>query len=178
MGDCWVSFHPAGHIRGSAQVRVERSSDVWVVTGDYKRDPDPTCEPFEPVVCHTLITEATFGLPIYHWTPAAVTVRSIMDWWQWCKEEQTTALLFCYALGKAQRILAELYRWTDEEVLVHGAEVRPLHLVRFIQPRSGKYRVVFVRLEHGRMIPGEETSEAVLNNGKRTFMRAWAQVRS
>jgi putative mRNA 3-end processing factor len=121
LGDCWVSFHPAGHIRGSAQVRVERSSDVWVVTGDYKRDPDPTCEPFEPVVCHTLITEATFGLPIYHWTPAAVTVRSIMDWWQWCKEEQTTALLFCYALGKAQRILAELCRWTDEEVLVHGA---------------------------------------------------------
>lgn len=121
LGDCWVSFHPAGHIRGSAQVRVEQGSDVWVVTGDYKRDPDPTCEPFEPVHCHTLITEATFGLPIYHWTSAEATICSIMNWWQWCKEERATALLFCYALGKAQRILAELVRWTDEEVLVHGA---------------------------------------------------------
>lgn len=121
LGDCWISFHPAGHIRGSAQVRIEHASSVWVVTGDYKRDPDPTCRPFEPVRCHTLITEATFGLPIYHWTSSSATVRAIMEWWQWCKEQQVTALLFCYALGKAQRILAELCRWTDEEVLLHGA---------------------------------------------------------
>ena len=121
LGDCWISFHPAGHIRGSAQIRIEQGSDVWVVTGDYKRDSDPTCEPFEPVACNTLVTEATFGLPIYHWSLSADTVESIMEWWEWCKQKRVTALLFCYALGKAQRILAELSRWTDEEVLVHGA---------------------------------------------------------
>ncbi|MBK9307956.1 MAG: ligase-associated DNA damage response exonuclease [Nitrospira sp.] len=121
LGDCWISFHPAGHIRGSAQIRIEQYSTVWVVTGDYKRDPDPTCRPFEPIPCQTLITEATFGLPIYHWTSSSVTVKAIVDWWQWCKQQQVTALLFCYALGKAQRILAELCRWTDEEVLLHGA---------------------------------------------------------
>lgn len=120
-GDCWVSFHPAGHIRGSSQIRIEHGSDVWVVTGDYKRDPDPTCRPFESVPCRTLITEATFGLPIYHWMPTKTVVASIMDWWHLCKEEGTTAILFCYALGKAQRILAELRHWTDEEVLLHGA---------------------------------------------------------
>ncbi len=121
LGECWISFHPAGHIRGSAQIRIEQGSEVWVVTGDYKRDSDPTCEPFEPVSCNTLITEATFGLPIYHWSSSADTVGSIMEWWEWCKQERATAMLFCYALGKAQRILAELSRWTDEEVLVHGA---------------------------------------------------------
>lgn len=121
IGDCWISFHPAGHIRGSAQVRVERGSAVWVVTGDYKRDPDSTCEPFEPVPCETLITEATFGLPIYRWPGDAD--RQIFEWWQWCRKEGTTALLFCYALGKAQRILSLLRRFTDEEVLLHGAVV-------------------------------------------------------
>ncbi len=130
LGECWISFHSAGHIRGSAQVRIERGSDVWVVTGDYKRDPDPTCVPFEPVSCDTLITEATFALPIYHWSSSAATVSSIMRWWEWCKQERTTALLFCYALGKAQRILAELSRWTDEEVLVHGAIASLTHIYR------------------------------------------------
>lgn len=121
IGDVWVSFHPAGHIRGSAQVRMERGSEVWVVTGDYKRDADPTCRPFEPVHCDTLITEATFALPIYHWAPMSETAREIFEWWQWCKAEKATPLLFAYSLGKAQRILAELMRFTDEEVLVHGS---------------------------------------------------------
>src|SRR5207302_5238782 len=62
-----VSFHPAGHVLGSAQVRLERRGEVWVVSGDYKLDPDPTCAPFEPVRCHALVTESTFGLPIYRW---------------------------------------------------------------------------------------------------------------
>ena len=142
LGDCWISFHPAGHIRGSAQVRIERASDVWVVTGDYKRDHDPTCEPFEPVHCNTLITEATFGLPIYHWSSSADTVGSIMDWWQWCKQERVAALLFCYALGKAQRILAELCRWTDEEVLVHGAVASLTNIYREQGVRMVPSRVV------------------------------------
>jgi putative mRNA 3-end processing factor len=121
LDDCWISFHPAGHILGSAQIRVEQGSRVWVVTGDYKRDADPTCEPFEPVACDTMITEATFGLPIYRWTSARAVTGRIVDWWQRCREEGSTALLFCYALGKAQRILAELTHFTQEEVLLHGA---------------------------------------------------------
>lgn len=64
-----VSFHPAGHVLGSAQVRLEYKGAVWVVTGDYKLEPDPTCLPFEPAKCHTLITESTFGLPVYRWDP-------------------------------------------------------------------------------------------------------------
>ena len=66
-----VSLHPAGHILGSAQVRVEHRGEVWVASGDYKTDPDPTCTPFELLRCHTFITESTFGLPIYRWTPDA-----------------------------------------------------------------------------------------------------------
>ncbi len=126
LGDCWISFHPAGHILGSSQIRIEdtkQPSNVWVVTGDYKRDDDPTCKPFEVVKCHTLITEATFSLPIYHWAPVAQTAKDIYDWWQWNKTEGNTSLLFCYSLGKAQRILAELTRFTEEEVLLHGSAV-------------------------------------------------------
>ena len=77
IGDSWISFHPAGHIRGSAQIRIERGGEVWVVTGDYKRDADPTCLPFEVVPCDTLITEATFALPIYNWAPMRETAQEI-----------------------------------------------------------------------------------------------------
>ena len=70
-----VSLHPAGHILGSAQIRIEYGGEVWVVSGDYKTDPDPTCSPFEPVRCHTFITESTFGLPIYRWPPG----RAVFD---------------------------------------------------------------------------------------------------
>lgn len=130
IGPAWVSFHPAGHILGSAQIRVEQGSEVWVFTGDYKRDPDPTCVPFEVVPCDTLITEATFGLPIYSWEPTSEVAHEIHRWWQWCKEEDTTALLFCYSLGKAQRILAELARFTDEDVFLHGAVIELTELYR------------------------------------------------
>lgn len=130
LDDCWISFHPAGHILGSAQIRVEQGSRVWVVTGDYKRDPDPTCEPFEAVPCDTMITEATFGLPIYRWASTRSVTAQIVNWWQRCKEEGVTALLFCYALGKAQRVLAELTHFTQEEVLLHGAVASLTHIYR------------------------------------------------
>jgi putative mRNA 3-end processing factor len=84
IGDYWVSFHSAGHVLGSAQIRVEKGSEVWVVSGDYKRDPDPSCAPFEVVECDGFITEATFGLPIYEWEPSSVTAQKILDWWLWC----------------------------------------------------------------------------------------------
>lgn len=119
FGKTWVSLHPAGHILGSAQVRVECGSEVWVASGDYKRDQDPTCEPFEVVPCDTFISEATFGMPIYRWPGMGEVARQILDWWQQCRDEKRAAVLFCYSLGKAQRVLAELGRLTDQEVLVH-----------------------------------------------------------
>jgi len=135
FGDTIVSFHPAGHVLGSAQIRVERASpdarsgapagEVWVFTGDFKRDADPSCEPFELVPCDTFITEATFALPVYRWQPGPVVAREIFEWWQLMKASERPAVLFGYALGKAQRVLAELTAFTDEEVFVHGA-VHPL----------------------------------------------------
>ncbi len=116
-----VSFHPAGHILGSAQIRVEHGGDVWVVSGDYKRAADPTCQPFEPIRCDTFITEATFGLPIYTWDPAADVIAEIFDWWRDNRAQDRSSVLFCYTLGKAQRILAELRDRVDEPIRLHGA---------------------------------------------------------
>jgi len=121
IGDTRVSFHPAGHILGSAQVRVEHRGEVWVVSGDYKRQPDPTCAPFETVRCQTFITEATFALPIYTWDPAAAVVDDILDWWRGNREQERPSVIFCYVLGKAQRILAELRDRADGPIHLHGA---------------------------------------------------------
>ncbi|MCE3236381.1 MAG: F0F1-type synthaseepsilon subunit (mitochondrial delta subunit) [Vampirovibrio sp.] len=121
LGKATVSLHPAGHILGSAQVRIEVDGEIWVVSGDYKRDDDPTCEPFEVVPCDTFITEATFGLPIYRWHPTTETAREIYEWWQQCRAKGRSAMLFCYALGKAQRVLGELLTYTKEPVYLHGA---------------------------------------------------------
>ena len=120
LGQCQVSFHSAGHVLGSAQIRLEHSGSVWVITGDYKRDPDPSCVPFEPVPCDVLITEATFGMPIYRWDSGAAVARDILDWWK--GDPSRPSVLFCYAFGKAQRLMAELHAiGVDDEVLLHGA---------------------------------------------------------
>lgn len=125
-----VSFHPAGHVLGSAQIRIEGAGGVWVVSGDYKRSADPTCVGFEPVRCDTFITESTFGLPIYRWDPVAVVIDEIMGWWQLNRERALTSVMFCYTLGKAQRLLAELARVTDRPVLVHGMMVPMIEAYR------------------------------------------------
>ena len=121
LGDAVVSLHPAGHVLGSAQVRVECDGQVWVASGDYKRQPDPTCTPFEVVPCNTFITEATFGLPIYRWPGTPDVARDILAWRDHCAREGDAAVLLCYALGKAQRVLAELGALTDQPAHVHGA---------------------------------------------------------
>jgi putative mRNA 3-end processing factor len=90
------------------------------VSGDYKRAADPTCAPFEPIRCDTFITESTFGLPIYRWDDTSAVVDDIEAWWRGNREAARTSLLFCYTLGKAQRLLAELMRVTDRPVYVHG----------------------------------------------------------
>ena len=101
-----VSFHPAGHVLGSAQIRLEHQGEVWVVSGDYKRQADPTCAAFEPVRCHTFVTESTFGLPIYRWPEPGLVFDEINAWWRANRERGRTSVLFGYSLGKAQRLLA------------------------------------------------------------------------
>jgi putative mRNA 3-end processing factor len=120
IGGVRVSLHPAGHILGSAQVRLEHRGEVWVVSGDYKVEPDPTCAPFEPVRCHTFVTESTFGLPVYQWPAQREVFDGIHAWWRANQAAGRTSLLFGYALGKAQRLLAGLHPDVGP-ILTHGA---------------------------------------------------------
>ena len=108
IGEVSVSFHPAGHVLGSAQIRVEHRGEIWVVSGDYKLSRDTTCTPFEPVRCHTFVTESTFGLPIYRWPPEAVVFGSINEWWRANRENGQCSVIFAYPLGKSQRLLSGL----------------------------------------------------------------------
>ncbi len=103
-----LSLHPAGHILGSSQVRLERGGEVWVVSGHYNPLSDPTCEPFEPVRCDALVTGATYGLPIFRWPPASLVAGEIESWWRANQEAGRASLLFVSPLGNAQRILAFL----------------------------------------------------------------------
>ena len=123
LGDVVLSLHPAGHILGSAQVRLERGGEVWVVSGDYKTDPDPTCTPFVPVRCHTFVTESTFGLPIYRWPPQSDVFAEINAWWLANSQAGRASLLMGYALGKAQRLIAGLDPAIGP-ILTHGAVER------------------------------------------------------
>ena len=116
-----VSLHPAGHILGSAQIRIEHAGEVWVVSGDYKTDPDPTCAPFEPLRCHTFVTESTFGLPIYRWGPQREEFARIVEWWSRNAAAGRTSVLFAYALGKAQRVLAGIGADAPGPIYTHGA---------------------------------------------------------
>ena len=120
-----ISLHPAGHILGSAQVRVEFRGEIWVVSGDYKVEPDATCTPFEAVRCHTFITESTFGLPIYRWCPQAEVFAEINAWWKGNQAIGRTSLLNAYSLGKAQRLLAGVDASLGP-IFVHGAAARML----------------------------------------------------
>lgn len=124
-----VSLHPAGHILGSAQVRLEHGGEVWVASGDYKTDPDTTCDPWEPVPCHTFITESTFGLPIYRWPEPRDVFAGINAWWAENVAAGRTSLLFGYGLGKAQRLLAGLNPAIGP-ILVHGAVDRMTAMYR------------------------------------------------
>lgn len=115
-----ISLHPAGHILGSAQVRIEHRGCIAVVSGDYKVEPDETCDPFEPVRCHLFVTECTFGLPIYRWRPQAEIFAEINEWWRDNQSRGRTSILFGYSLGKAQRVLNGLDPAIGP-IFVHGA---------------------------------------------------------
>lgn len=130
IGPVLVSFHPAGHILGSSQVRLEHKGEVWVVSGDYKREPDPTCEPFESVPCDVFVTEATFGTPAYRWEKEAHMGQAIFEWWENNREQGVNSVLCAYSLGKTQRVLGLLHPFTD----------RPAYLDPAATPLTDCYR--------------------------------------
>src|ERR1700761_1206002 len=115
-----VSLHPAGHVIGSSQVRVEYKGEVWVVSGDYKTENDGISGAFEAVKCRPFVTESTFGLPIYHWKPQPVLYGAMQDWVAENRARDKTSVFIAYSLGKAQRVLMGLEP-TGVEVYVHGA---------------------------------------------------------
>jgi putative mRNA 3-end processing factor len=120
MNDVKVSLHPAGHIIGSSQVRIEHKGEVWVVSGDYKTENDGISGAFEPVPCHTFITESTFGLPIYNWKPQQEIFSNIQQWIIQNQAAGKTSVVIAYSLGKAQRVLQAIAEITDK-IFVHGA---------------------------------------------------------
>jgi putative mRNA 3-end processing factor len=115
-----LSLHPAGHILGAAQVRLEKGGYTCVVSGDYKTARDPTCRPLEPLRCQHFISESTFGLPIFRWPSSEKVVVEIQEWWRENQDQGRTSVLFAYALGKAQRIIAGL-KADIGPILTHGA---------------------------------------------------------
>jgi putative mRNA 3-end processing factor len=143
LGSATLSFHSAGHILGSAQVRVRVGDSVWVASGDYKRDADPSCDPFEPVACDTFISEATFGTPKYLWDKNRRHGRDIFDWWQGNAAANINSVLFGYSLGKCQRILAELAPFAGKPVWIHPA----------MAELTDCYRIEGVKLAPTRILP-------------------------
>ena len=123
------SLHPAGHIVGSSQVRVAYKGEVWVFTGDYKLEDDGVATPYEPVQCHTFITECTFGLPAFLWQPQDEVVADINSWWAENKANGQTSVLFGYSLGKAQRLLKSLDP-SIGEIFTHGAVEKMTDVLR------------------------------------------------
>lgn len=136
-----VSLHPAGHVLGSAQVRLQHGGQTWVASGDYKVAPDATCAPFEAVRCDVFITESTFGLPIYRWRPDAEVFAEINAWWAGNAAVGRTSLLMCYSFGKAQRILSGV-----------DASIAPIVVHSAIQTLNTAYRDAGVNLPETKLV--------------------------
>lgn len=141
IGPVRISFHPAGHILGSSQIRIENAGHVSIITGDFKRESDPTCTPFEPLRAHCLVTESTFGLPVFRWQEQKRTAEQINAWWNDNQASGVTSVMYGYALGKSQRVLNML----DEKIgpiFIHGALQKPVD----------SYRIAGIRLPETRLI--------------------------
>ncbi|WP_293449797.1 ligase-associated DNA damage response exonuclease [Planktotalea sp.] len=129
MNGVQISFHPAGHVIGSAQIRLAYKGEIWVISGDYKIEPDGISEPFEPVQCTHFVSECTFGLPIFTWESQATVAAQIKKWWRNNSAAGITSIIGAYSLGKAQRILSLLD--TDiAAILTHGAIEASNHVLR------------------------------------------------
>lgn len=116
-----ISFHSAGHILGSSQVRMEFNNQIWVASGDYKREADPTCDPFEVVPCDVFVTEATFGTPRFKWEKNKDLGKDVFEWWQQNRKLGINSVLFAYSLGKAQRLLGVLQHYAKVPIICHPA---------------------------------------------------------
>ena len=123
------SFHPAGHVPGSSQIRIEFKGEVWVFTGDYKTQEDGISTPFESVKCDTFITECTFGIPVFQWEEPKKVHDSINHWWAINKNDKTTSLLMGYSLGKVQRLLKNLDP-SIGKIYTHGATEKMTEVLR------------------------------------------------
>lgn len=124
------SFHPAGHVPGSAQILVEADGERWVFSGDYKLEDDRVSTPFEPIRCNTFISECTFGLPIFSWRPQHQVFEEIHSWWKANREAHVTSVICAYSLGKAQRVLASLDR-SIGPVCIHSSIMRVCQALNF-----------------------------------------------
>ncbi|MEL6730444.1 MAG: ligase-associated DNA damage response exonuclease [Bacteroidota bacterium] len=145
-----ISFHPAGHITGSAQIRVAYQGEIWVISGDYKAEDDGLCTAFEPVKCQHFITESTFGLPVYRWKPQEEIFADINAWWSQNAAEGKATLLTGYSLGKAQRLIQGLNEEigpiythgavenTNEVLRAHGIEIKHTRRVILQGPEKQK----------------------------------------
>ena len=150
IGDVTVTLRPAGHLLGSAQVVLEAPGSArWVISGDYKVDSDPTCEPFEAAACDVFLTESTFGLPIFRWPDQAEVFASINDWWRRNAAAGRTTILLAYALGKAQRVLAGLDP-SIGPIGVHGAVQAMCEVYR--AARIGLPDVLHANADHARAL--------------------------
>jgi putative mRNA 3-end processing factor len=118
LGGVQLSLHPAGHVLGSSQIRMVHQGQVWVVSGDYKIEAEPSCQAFEPLRCDVFVTESTFALPIYCWEPQSMVIEQISAWWQANAAKGIYSVLYTYSLGKAQRLAMAL---PDGPVSVHPA---------------------------------------------------------
>jgi putative mRNA 3-end processing factor len=150
-----VSFHPAGHIPGSAQIRLEHKGQVWVAAGDYKTASDAISTPFETVKCHTFITESTFGLPVFRWRDDAFSFAAIQSWWAQNAEQGIASVLFGYSLGKAQRLLMGLGTDGPGAVFLHPAVAE---LTELVQAQTGLQFPAWKRVEGASKLPEYRTA--------------------
>ncbi|HEV2693780.1 MAG TPA: ligase-associated DNA damage response exonuclease [Verrucomicrobiae bacterium] len=180
-----ISLHPAGHILGSAQVRVEHLGEVWVVSGDYKTEAERTCAAFEPIKCHTFITECTFGLPIYRWRPQAEIFAEVNAWWRENQKDGRTSVVFAYSLGKAQRVLSGLEPGLGP-IFVHGAVAKFLPLYAqagVVLPETVRAEAESIKTAGGRglvIAPGSTDGSPWLRKfGERStaFASGWMNIR-
>jgi putative mRNA 3-end processing factor len=160
LGEVRVSLHPTGHILGSAQVRLESRGEVWVVSGDYALVPDPTCAPFEPLRCHTFLTEATFGLPIFRWPDD--TMDDIRFWWRANQEAGKASLLYAHPLGMAQRLLAGI-----------DHSIGPIHAHEAVEHVNQIYRQQGIALAP--TVPAAEWPRALILAPPSCHGSAWAR---
>lgn len=152
VGEAMISFHPASHVLGAAQIRIEHRGEVWVASGDYRVVADASCDAFEPVRCHTFITESTFGLPIYRWAPQTQVIDQVVHWWQANAAQCRPSVLLAYSLGKAQRLLAALPH-----------DLGPIVVHSTVEALNAAYRAEGVRLAPCQMVSETSLDKGLIN---------------